>query len=70
MLAIGNNLANSVWESSIRSGQCHMNKPSPTSSREEKERWIRSKYEAKEFLPACPTMATSITQQLVEAIVK
>lgn len=70
MLAIGNSLSNSVWESTIRSGQSHVTKPSPTASREEKEHWIRTKYEAKEFLTPCSTTLGSLTQQLVEAIVK
>ena len=42
-------------------------KPTPTSSREEKERWIRAKYESKEFLP--PSNNTMpIGQQLVDAV--
>ncbi|XP_065079530.1 centaurin-gamma-1A isoform X1 [Ochlerotatus camptorhynchus] len=65
MLAIGNSLANSVWESNTR-GRV---KPTPASSREEKESWIRLKYEAKEFLPAFnPT--PPIGQQLREAVVR
>lgn len=47
MLAIGNSLANSVWECQVQ----NMTKPNASSSREEKERWIRAKYENKEFLP-------------------
>lgn len=71
MLAIGNSLANSVWESTIRTGQSQSTiKPSPSSSREEKEKWIRRKYEAKEFLPLCNTINSSLTHQLVEAVVK
>ena len=66
MLAIGNSLANSVWEASIRSGQI---KPSPSSSREDKEQWIRMKYESKEFLPEC-NRAVPMGQQLIEAIVR
>lgn len=41
----------------------------PTSSREEKENWIRRKYEAKEFLPVLNSNI-SIGQQLIEAVVK
>ncbi|XP_063906737.1 centaurin-gamma-1A isoform X2 [Zophobas morio] len=63
MLAIGNTLANSVWECRIQG----RTKPTPTSSREEKERWIRAKYESKEFLP--PSNNTMpIGQQLVDAV--
>lgn len=65
MLAIGNSLANSVWESNTR-GRV---KPTPASSREEKEAWIRNKYEAKEFLPAF-NAAPPIGQQLREAVVR
>lgn len=63
MLAIGNALANSVWESKIQG----KTKPSINSSHEEKERWIRSKYENKEFLS--PTSSTMpLGQQLVDAV--
>lgn len=47
MMAIGNGIANTVWEHSMK----NRTKPGPTSPRDEKEKWIRSKYEAKEFLP-------------------
>lgn len=43
MLAIGNSLANSVWEAMSSRGT--ITKPAPTSPREEKEKWIRMKYE-------------------------
>ncbi|XP_066138052.1 centaurin-gamma-1A isoform X1 [Euwallacea fornicatus] len=63
MLTIGNVLANSVWEC-----QTHNRiKPGPTSSREEKERWIRSKYEHKEFLPS-PNNTMQLGQQLIDAV--
>lgn len=63
MLAIGNTLANSVWEAQTNS----KTKPTPSSSREEKERWIRSKYENKEFVP--PLNSTMpLGQQLVDAV--
>lgn len=41
----------------------------PTSTREEKENWIRRKYEAKEFLQPLNT-TVSIGQQLIESVVK
>ncbi|XP_075150469.1 centaurin gamma 1A [Haematobia irritans] len=67
MLAIGNSLANSVWEANTR----QKSKPKPNTSREEKEAWIRSKYEAKEFLPT-PNTNTNATpgQQLIEAVIR
>lgn len=63
MLAIGNALANSVWENRTQ-GRI---KPSPNSAREEKERWIRAKYEIKEFLPP-PNNTMPLGQQLVDAV--
>lgn len=63
MLAIGNSLANSVWECQTNNKQ----KPGPTTSREEKERWIRAKYEAKEFLPP-PSNTMPLGQQLIDAV--
>ncbi|XP_055372148.1 centaurin-gamma-1A [Condylostylus longicornis] len=66
MLAIGNNLANSVWEANITRNR---KKPTSNSKHEEKEAWIRSKYEAKEFLPMC-NQAAPLGQQLVEAVVR
>ncbi|XP_072940121.1 centaurin-gamma-1A [Epargyreus clarus] len=46
MVSMGNALANSLWEADIRG---HV-KPVATASREEKERWIRLKYERRAFL--------------------
>lgn len=63
MLAIGNSLANSVWENKIQNNV----KPSPTSSREDKERWIRAKYENKEFL-AISNNSMPLGQQLIDAV--
>jgi len=63
MLSIGNTLANSIFECNSR-GRA---KPTPNSSREEKERWIRSKYESKEFLPPV-NQGISVGQQLVDAV--
>lgn len=66
MLAIGNSLANSVWEAMSSHGT--IVKPTPTSPREEKEKWIRLKYEAKEFLPPCNS-SIPIDQQIIDAVV-
>ncbi|XP_074039096.1 centaurin gamma 1A isoform X2 [Leptinotarsa decemlineata] len=63
MLAIGNCLANSVWECQIQ----NRTKPNPTSSREERERWIRAKYENKEFLPP-PNNTVPLGQQLIDSV--
>ncbi|XP_023172249.2 centaurin-gamma-1A isoform X2 [Drosophila hydei] len=70
LLAIGNSLANSVWESNTRQRV----KPTSLTSHEEKERWIRSKYEAKEFLTPLGSgnhvNAASPGQQLIEAVIR
>lgn len=66
MLAIGNTLANSIWEATIRNG---LVKPLANSSREEKEKWIRCKYETKEFLPES-NRSVPVGQQLIEAVVR
>lgn len=46
MLSVGNHLANCIWESDTGGRR----KPTPGSSREEKERWALSKYVTKEFI--------------------
>ncbi|XP_073433690.1 arf-GAP with GTPase, ANK repeat and PH domain-containing protein 1 isoform X7 [Dendrobates tinctorius] len=63
MSAIGNELANSVWEGS---SQGHV-KPCSESPREEKERWIRAKYEQKLFLASLPCRELPLGQQLLRA---
>ncbi|XP_040980026.1 arf-GAP with GTPase, ANK repeat and PH domain-containing protein 1 isoform X19 [Aquila chrysaetos chrysaetos] len=63
MSSIGNELANSVWE---ESSQGHV-KPSSDSTREEKERWIRAKYEQKLFLAPLQCLELSLGQHLLRA---
>ncbi|XP_041431512.1 arf-GAP with GTPase, ANK repeat and PH domain-containing protein 1 isoform X2 [Xenopus laevis] len=63
MSAIGNELANSVWEGS---SQGHV-KPCSESPREEKERWIRAKYEQRLFLSPLPCRDLPLGQQLLRA---
>ncbi|KAM7154174.1 arf-GAP with GTPase, ANK repeat and PH domain-containing protein 1 isoform 9-T10 [Macrochelys suwanniensis] len=63
MSSIGNELANSVWE---ESSQGRM-KPSSDSTREEKERWIRAKYEQKLFLAPLQCLEVSLGQHLLQA---
>lgn len=65
MLSIGNSLSNSVYEANI-SG---LTKPNAQSSREEKESWIRRKYEAKEFIPDINRSVTC-GKLLIEAVVR
>ncbi|XP_059351406.1 centaurin-gamma-1A-like isoform X2 [Daphnia carinata] len=62
MLGLGNTLSNSIWEARMRGV-----KPGPQSSRDDKERWIRAKYEHKEFL-ALPSSSGSLGQQLIDAV--
>lgn len=65
MTSIGNQMANSIWEGNVKG----LAKPTPNSSREEKERWIRAKYEHKDFLLPV-TVNLPLGQQLIESIRK
>ncbi|XP_010289769.1 PREDICTED: arf-GAP with GTPase, ANK repeat and PH domain-containing protein 3-like [Phaethon lepturus] len=66
MTAIGNALANAVWEGAVEGYP----KPTPESGREEKERWIRAKYEQKLFLAPLPQSDIPLGQQLLRAVVE
>ncbi|KAM9592861.1 arf-GAP with GTPase, ANK repeat and PH domain-containing protein 3 isoform 5-T5 [Trichechus inunguis] len=66
MTAMGNALANSVWEGSLEGYA----KPGPEACREEKERWIRAKYEQKLFLAPLPGSDIPLGQQLLRAVVE
>uniref|UniRef100_A0A3Q3RPQ1 Arf-GAP with GTPase, ANK repeat and PH domain-containing protein 1-like n=1 Tax=Mastacembelus armatus TaxID=205130 RepID=A0A3Q3RPQ1_9TELE len=48
--AIGNHMVNSIWEARTL---CHR-KPAPDATREERESWIRAKYEQKLFVAPLP----------------
>ena len=63
MKALGNSVTNSIYEFNIKG----LTKPIPSSSRDEKEKWIRSKYEKKEFLAPLDSLL-SIGHQLMECI--
>uniref|UniRef100_A0A3Q1GMF2 Arf-GAP with GTPase, ANK repeat and PH domain-containing protein 1 n=1 Tax=Acanthochromis polyacanthus TaxID=80966 RepID=A0A3Q1GMF2_9TELE len=63
MSAIGNELANSVWEANAQ-GRL---KPGPDASREERERWIRAKYEQRLFVASLPCVDIPLGQQLLRA---
>ncbi len=66
MVALGNRLANTVWEASPpRSPQ--RRKPVPTSPPEEKERYVKAKYSGREFLSQWPAGASK-PSTLVDAI--
>ncbi|XP_031721109.1 arfGAP with GTPase domain, ankyrin repeat and PH domain 3 isoform X1 [Anarrhichthys ocellatus] len=66
MTAIGNSMANSVWEGELEG----YTKPGSDSTREEKERWIRAKYEQKVFLVGLPQSDVPLGQQLLRAVVE
>ncbi|XP_059502290.1 arf-GAP with GTPase, ANK repeat and PH domain-containing protein 3 isoform X2 [Stegostoma tigrinum] len=66
MTGIGNAMANSVWEDSTQG----LTKPNQDSSREEKERWVRAKYEQKLLLAALPQSDVPLGQQLLRAVVE
>ncbi|XP_036855315.2 arf-GAP with GTPase, ANK repeat and PH domain-containing protein 3 isoform X5 [Manis javanica] len=66
MTAMGNALANSVWEGAL-DGYA---KPGPDACREEKERWVRAKYEQKLFLAPLPSSDVPLGQQLLRAVVE
>uniref|UniRef100_A0A672G0N3 ArfGAP with GTPase domain, ankyrin repeat and PH domain 1 n=1 Tax=Salarias fasciatus TaxID=181472 RepID=A0A672G0N3_SALFA len=63
MSAIGNELANGVWEANTQGRP----KPAPDASREERERWIRAKYEQRLFVASLPCTDLSLGQQLLRA---
>ena len=65
MTGLGNHVANTVWEARAR--EAGHRKPGPDSPREEKERYIKAKYERKEMLAALPGPGPA-SQCLVEAI--
>ncbi|KAG9353450.1 hypothetical protein JZ751_018046 [Albula glossodonta] len=68
--AIGNHMANSIWESRTQGRQ----KPTPDATREERETWIRAKYEQRVFvapLPPCPGeggAAAAMSSRLLSAV--
>ncbi|CAI2730983.1 unnamed protein product [Schistosoma spindalis] len=70
MSAIGNTLANSVWEAAAPVNAGNLRKPDPSSSREEKEMWIRAKYQHREFLPPLPYPDAPLQRQLIDAIAR
>uniref|UniRef100_A0A4W6C8F9 ArfGAP with GTPase domain, ankyrin repeat and PH domain 2 n=1 Tax=Lates calcarifer TaxID=8187 RepID=A0A4W6C8F9_LATCA len=62
LAAIGNHMANSIWESCTRGGT----KPTPNATREERESWIRAKYEQRAFV--APLQPGSGTQPLEDSM--
>uniref|UniRef100_A0A8C7RQK9 ArfGAP with GTPase domain, ankyrin repeat and PH domain 3 n=1 Tax=Oncorhynchus mykiss TaxID=8022 RepID=A0A8C7RQK9_ONCMY len=66
LMAIGNTMANSVWEGSLEG----YTKVGADSTRSERERWIRAKYEQKLFLMDVPQSDVPLGQQLLRAVVE
>ncbi|XP_060751122.1 arf-GAP with GTPase, ANK repeat and PH domain-containing protein 2 isoform X4 [Tachysurus vachellii] len=68
LMAIGNHLANSIWEKCTQERQ----KPTPEATREQRESWIRAKYEQKLFVAPLPTQDESpgevTSSQLLSAV--
>uniref|UniRef100_A0A8B9P2D6 ArfGAP with GTPase domain, ankyrin repeat and PH domain 2 n=1 Tax=Apteryx owenii TaxID=8824 RepID=A0A8B9P2D6_APTOW len=64
LTSIGNTTANSIWEKNPQ-GRC---KPTPESSREERESWIRAKYEQRLFLAPLPAAEAPLGEQLFHAV--
>ncbi|XP_032994366.1 arf-GAP with GTPase, ANK repeat and PH domain-containing protein 2 isoform X2 [Lacerta agilis] len=64
LTSIGNETANSVWEKCTQGRR----KPTCESSREERESWIRAKYEQRLFLAPLPPSELSLGCQLFQAV--
>ncbi|XP_071333540.1 arf-GAP with GTPase, ANK repeat and PH domain-containing protein 2 isoform X5 [Trachinotus anak] len=59
LAAIGNHMANSIWESCTQG----RTKPAPNATREERESWIRAKYEQRAFVAALrPASGTQLPE--------
>ncbi|XP_069662213.1 arf-GAP with GTPase, ANK repeat and PH domain-containing protein 2 isoform X1 [Haliaeetus albicilla] len=66
LTSIGNATANSIWEKNPQ-GRC---KPTHESSREERESWIRAKYEQRLFLAPLPATEVPLGEQLFCAVLE
>ncbi|CAM2109596.1 unnamed protein product [Caretta caretta] len=64
LTSIGNETANSIWEKNTQGRR----KPTCESSREERESWIRAKYEQRVFLAPFPSPEIPLGQQLFRAV--
>ncbi|XP_073432881.1 arf-GAP with GTPase, ANK repeat and PH domain-containing protein 2 isoform X2 [Dendrobates tinctorius] len=64
LTSIGNEMANSIWEMTTQG----RTKPNPDSSREERESWIRAKYEQRLFLAPLKSPGISLVKQLCKAV--
>uniref|UniRef100_A0A8D3E5Z1 ArfGAP with GTPase domain, ankyrin repeat and PH domain 2 n=1 Tax=Scophthalmus maximus TaxID=52904 RepID=A0A8D3E5Z1_SCOMX len=65
LAAIGNHMANSIWESCTQG----RTKPAPNATREERESWIRAKYEQRAYVaPLQPAADDSMPVWLLSAV--
>ncbi|XP_071990938.1 arf-GAP with GTPase, ANK repeat and PH domain-containing protein 2 isoform X2 [Engystomops pustulosus] len=64
LTSIGNETANSIWEMTTHG----RTKPNPDSSREERESWIRAKYEQRLFLAPLKSPGIPLVKQLFKAV--
>ncbi|XP_067385608.1 arf-GAP with GTPase, ANK repeat and PH domain-containing protein 2 isoform X2 [Emydura macquarii macquarii] len=64
LTSIGNETANGIWEKNTQGRR----KPTCESSREERESWIRAKYEQRLFLAPLPNPEIPLGQQLFRAV--
>ncbi|XP_069578029.1 arf-GAP with GTPase, ANK repeat and PH domain-containing protein 2 isoform X3 [Brachyistius frenatus] len=64
LAAIGNHMANSIWESCTQG----RTKPSPNATREERETWIRAKYEQRAFVAPLQPSEDGMPAWLVTAV--
>eukprot|EP01114_Cavostelium_apophysatum_P024670 TRINITY_DN972_c0_g2_i1.p1 TRINITY_DN972_c0_g2~~TRINITY_DN972_c0_g2_i1.p1 ORF type:complete len:1016 (-),score=241.85 TRINITY_DN972_c0_g2_i1:3-3050(-) len=67
MKFVGNEKANKIWEAEVPAS---VKRPEARDDRAKKERWIRSKYVTKEFLPKKRHDADALGQQLFAAVSK
>ncbi len=58
MTSIGNRMINTVYEANTKG--FIKPKPNTNSPREDKERWIRAKYEGKQFLASLPNREQTV----------
>ena len=63
MKALGNRLANSIWEANL-----NVPKPGPKSSPEEKQKYILQKYKQKEYLASLPMSNDSAAANIIDAV--
>ncbi|XP_042200244.1 arf-GAP with GTPase, ANK repeat and PH domain-containing protein 1 [Callorhinchus milii] len=66
LTSIGNEMANTVWERNTGG----RTKPSPDSTREERENWIRAKYEQKLFVSPLKLREAPLGKQLFRAVLE